>query len=330
MTSDGPRYPEYPEQDPDGGPDKPPPPPEGSPPPPPPNPWQAPAYGQPGVPVASATNQKATWALILGILGPFCCGIFTAIPALILGIMARKEIDASGGTPDGPGDGDRRNHSRHRRDRDLHTLCRLLGVHRHDAGVPGGIPGRLRRRCGVTSNVTPRSTTELMRDPALVGVAGAGALVLLHLRDPHESGSYGFCPFLAVTGHPCPGCGGLRAVNELTHGNIVDALSSNLLAVGLLALLTVVWAAWFAGEPEGRTTRCWSSATEPSCSSCRGARLRRGSQHPVGCLARALTSGRDGLTPEPAVRVRTGQGDDRVGHNEPTKARSRPRSAPGR
>ncbi|MFZ0141341.1 MAG: DUF4190 domain-containing protein [Aeromicrobium sp.] len=55
------------------------------------------------MPVASATNQKATWALILGILGPFCCGIFTAIPALILGIVARKEIDASGGTQTGRG-----------------------------------------------------------------------------------------------------------------------------------------------------------------------------------------------------------------------------------
>jgi len=107
MTSDGPRYPEYPEQDPEGGrPGEPPPPAEGSPPPPPPpNPWQAPppAYGQPGAPVGSATNQKATWALILGILGPLCCGVFTAIPALILGIMARKEVNASGGRQTGGG-----------------------------------------------------------------------------------------------------------------------------------------------------------------------------------------------------------------------------------
>jgi hypothetical protein len=103
----------------------------------------------------------------------------------------------------------------------------------------------------VTSGVTPRSTTELLRAPAVVGIPGAGALVLLHLRDPHESGSYGFCPFLAITGAPCPGCGGLRAANELTHGNIVTALSSNLLAVGLLALLAVAWAAWVVRRARG-------------------------------------------------------------------------------
>ena len=107
----------------------------------------------------------------------------------------------------------------------------------------------------MTSNVTPRSTTELIRDPALVGMAGGGALVLLHLRDPHQSGSYGLCPFLAITGHPCPGCGGLRAVNELTHGNIVDALSSNLLVIGLLGLLTVAWAAWFVRRARGADDR---------------------------------------------------------------------------
>jgi hypothetical protein len=103
----------------------------------------------------------------------------------------------------------------------------------------------------VTSDVTSRSTTELVRAPAVVGMAGAGALVLLRLRDPHESGSYGFCPFLALTGHPCPGCGGLRAVNELTHGDVVSALSSNLLAVALLALLTAAWATWVVRRARG-------------------------------------------------------------------------------
>ncbi|MGH3457378.1 DUF4190 domain-containing protein [Aeromicrobium sp.] len=119
MSSDGPEYPEYPGQEPEHQPDQgpsrepgaQPPPPPGGPPPPPPappgQPWQpsASAYGQPGAPGSVPTNQKAIWALVLGIVGLVCCGIgiVTAIPALIVGILARKEIGASGGTQAGSG-----------------------------------------------------------------------------------------------------------------------------------------------------------------------------------------------------------------------------------
>jgi hypothetical protein len=89
------------------------------------------------------------------------------------------------------------------------------------------------------------SRAELLRAPTLVGASGVGALGLLHLRDPHESGSYGFCPFLMVTGHPCPGCGGLRAMNDLTHGDVIGALSSNAMAVVLLAVMAVAGIVWF-------------------------------------------------------------------------------------
>lgn len=84
----------------------------------------------------------------------------------------------------------------------------------------------------------------LLRDPLLIGGGGLGALALLHVRDPHVSGSYGFCPFLLLTGQPCPACGGLRAMNELTHGDVVGALSSNAMAVVLLAVMGVAWVVW--------------------------------------------------------------------------------------
>ncbi len=80
-----------------------------------------------------------------------------------------------------------------------------------------------------------RVSVASLRAPALVGAAGLGAAVLLHLHDPHDSGSYGYCPFLQLTGKPCPGCGGLRAVNDLTRGDFVAAVSSNVLAVALVA-----------------------------------------------------------------------------------------------
>jgi len=97
-----------------------------------------------------------------------------------------------------------------------------------------------------------RVTAAGLRAPALVGAAGLGAALLLHLHDPHESGSYGYCPFLQLTGKPCPGCGGLRAVNDLTRGDFVGAASSNVLAVALVASLAVAWVLWVARRLRGR------------------------------------------------------------------------------
>ena len=69
-----------------------------------------------------------------------------------------------------------------------------------------------------------------------------GASVVLHLRDPHQQGAYGFCPWLAMTGTYCPGCGGLRAVNDLTDLRLGDAASSNVLLVASLPLFAAGWA----------------------------------------------------------------------------------------
>jgi hypothetical protein len=104
-------------------------------------------------------------------------------------------------------------------------------------------------------SVTTDRSIGLLREPALVGAAGLGAAVLLHVYDPHRSGSYGYCPFLALTGRPCPGCGGLRAVNDLTRGDLVGALSSNVLAVGLVAVVAVAWVLWVGRRWRGTRDR---------------------------------------------------------------------------
>lgn len=96
----------------------------------------------------------------------------------------------------------------------------------------------------MTVSLGARTRGELLRGPAIVGASGLAAAALIHLRDPHDQGSYGTCPFLAVTGRPCPGCGGLRAVNDLTHGDILGAASSNLLAIAVVAVLAMAWLVW--------------------------------------------------------------------------------------
>jgi hypothetical protein len=90
------------------------------------------------------------------------------------------------------------------------------------------------------------SRWQRIQAPTLLAGGVLGASVLLHLRDPHESGSWGFCPWLVLTGTSCPGCGGLRAVNDLTRGDLGAAASSNLLFVGALPLLLFGWGRWFS------------------------------------------------------------------------------------
>lgn len=99
----------------------------------------------------------------------------------------------------------------------------------------------------------PSAPTRMARVRApLLSAAFIGAATLaLHLRDPHQSGSWGLCPLYALTGIYCPGCGGLRAVNDLTHGDLSAALSSNLLFVLTIPLLAWLWLGWLGRSWRG-------------------------------------------------------------------------------
>jgi len=88
-----------------------------------------------------------------------------------------------------------------------------------------------------------RSRSERLRTPLLSAAAVAAASLALHVRDPHVSHSWGVCPLYALTGIYCPGCGGLRGVNDLTNGHVAQAASSNVLLV-----LALPFAAWFFGR----------------------------------------------------------------------------------
>lgn len=86
---------------------------------------------------------------------------------------------------------------------------------------------------------------DLLRSgPLWGGLAGAVALAVVAVRDPHVPGAYGTCPLLAATGLPCAGCGGLRATHDLLHGDVGAALAENALAVGLVLLAAVAWTRW--------------------------------------------------------------------------------------
>jgi hypothetical protein len=86
---------------------------------------------------------------------------------------------------------------------------------------------------------------------ALVGGLGLATLAL-HLRDPHNSYSWGQCPSAAL-GLSCPGCGGLRAVNDLTNFQLADAASSNLALVVAIPILVAAIVVWSVARWRGTT-----------------------------------------------------------------------------
>lgn len=85
---------------------------------------------------------------------------------------------------------------------------------------------------------------------ATIGALGA-ATVALHFRDPHSSGTWGFCPS-AMMGVYCPGCGGLRAVNDLTNLQLGDAASSNLAFIVALPFILAGLGLWTVDRWRGR------------------------------------------------------------------------------
>ena len=103
------------------------------------------------------------------------------------------------------------------------------------------------------ADLAGRPRVEPSRARRLASPLGTAALALvataaLHARDPHVDGAWGFCP-VALVGLACPLCGGLRAVNDLTHLDVGAAASSNLLVLLALPVVVVLWGR--------RVAACW-------------------------------------------------------------------------
>lgn len=92
----------------------------------------------------------------------------------------------------------------------------------------------------------------LVLGPLSSALAVLAGTALVATVDPHQPGNYPVCPFLTVTGYPCPLCGGLRAVNSLTAGRFVDAIGSNVLVVAGMAVAAVLWVRWTVLRARGR------------------------------------------------------------------------------
>lgn len=71
----------------------------------------------------------------------------------------------------------------------------------------------------------------------------AAALTIIYIYHPGKSRIYPPCPFYALTGLFCPGCGSARALHQLLHGNFLAALDFNPLMVSVLPV--IAYETWY-------------------------------------------------------------------------------------
>ncbi|MEV3927604.1 DUF2752 domain-containing protein [Actinomadura coerulea] len=91
--------------------------------------------------------------------------------------------------------------------------------------------------------------------PGGVLVLSVAAVLYVAAVDPNEAGHYPTCPFLALTGFQCPGCGSMRTVHALAHGHLREAFGLNVLTVAMLPVLVFFWLRWARARALDRPVR---------------------------------------------------------------------------
>ncbi|HKO61741.1 MAG TPA: DUF2752 domain-containing protein, partial [Pyrinomonadaceae bacterium] len=82
--------------------------------------------------------------------------------------------------------------------------------------------------------------TEVFNRPltvALIWLSLALGAIYLYLFEPGKTGLFLRCPFRALTGFTCPGCGSTRSLHHLLHGDFSGAFQLNPLFVIALPFL---------------------------------------------------------------------------------------------
>jgi hypothetical protein len=94
--------------------------------------------------------------------------------------------------------------------------------------------------------------------PLMVAASTTLVCAAIWIGDPTTPhGPLPVCPTKALLGIDCPGCGSMRMLYCLMHGNLPAAVRFN--ALGVAAVVFLVWAylAWAYGRVTGRRIASW-------------------------------------------------------------------------
>ena len=82
------------------------------------------------------------------------------------------------------------------------------------------------------------SSSTVERVFAAVGfVAASSILAVIGFINPTTSSMFPTCPFRALTGLHCPGCGVTRGMHQLLHGDLLSALDYNALLIVFVPMI---------------------------------------------------------------------------------------------
>ncbi len=105
----------------------------------------------------------------------------------------------------------------------------------------------------MAERIDTRSRGRRLLPPVLAAAATVGALGYLFAVDPNEPGHYPLCPTKAFLGIDCPGCGCMRGLHSLAHGDIAGAADHNILLLLAVPFVIVLWVRWLMRAWRGVT-----------------------------------------------------------------------------
>src|ERR1700688_594290 len=104
----------------------------------------------------------------------------------------------------------------------------------------------------------PRHAPLGLGAPLVVAGSATWACAAIWAGDPATPGGpLPVCPTKALLGIDCPGCGSLRMLYSLMHGDVLAAVRFNALALAAVVLLVWAYLAWTYGRVTGRRIRSW-------------------------------------------------------------------------
>lgn len=94
--------------------------------------------------------------------------------------------------------------------------------------------------------------------PGAVAVGAClGCAVVLWGDPTTPGGPLPVCPTKLLLGIDCPGCGSMRMIYSLLHGDLAAAARYNAVALVAVPLLVLAWVTWTRGRWRGRPVVSW-------------------------------------------------------------------------